>query len=170
VAHKQKEVIKLKGKTALSIALLMLIGAAIAGGFGTSTFAKGTLTATQTNAVTSAQTTAGPNVQEQYPNYTASITVPQNGDDANLASLAKITADQAKSAAATHLSASAADVKSVSLENENGNLVYSVQILKQGIMHDVKVDAGNGTVLFTEQGVDGAEAMEGVGGIQEIED
>ena len=151
----------MKEKTALSILLLILIGGAIAGAFGKSTLGTGTLATAQTNRATSSQMTAGPSVQEQYPNYTASITVPQDGNDANLASLAKITTDQAKDAAATHLSTSVADVKSVSLENENGNLVYSVQILKQGIMHDVKVDAGNGKVLFTEQGVDGTEAVEG---------
>lgn len=94
------------------------------------------------------------NVQEFFPNYQASITIPADGNDANLASLAKISPDQAKDAGASNLSAALSSVQSVSLGNENGNLIYSVQVVKQGTAYDVKVDAGNAKVLSVEQGVD----------------
>ncbi len=66
-------------------------------------------------------------------------------EDAKLQSLAKITAKQAKQAAETSVGGQASNVK---LENENGNLVYAVVIGKK----EVKVDAGNGKVLYTENG------------------
>lgn len=66
-------------------------------------------------------------------------------EDAKLQSLAKITSQQAKTAAETSTGAAASSVK---LENENGNLVYAVVIGKQ----EVKVDAGNGKVLYTDNG------------------
>ncbi|MFN6536567.1 MAG: PepSY domain-containing protein [Nostoc sp. EkiNYC01] len=64
---------------------------------------------------------------------------------AKLQPLAKITAQQAQQAAETSVGGKA---KSVKLENEDGNLVYAVEIGQQ----DVKVDAGNGKVLYAENG------------------
>lgn len=40
----------------------------------------------------------------------------------------------------------------VSLDNENGNVVYSVEIRTSTGIVDVKVDAGNGTVLALDSG------------------
>ncbi|NMF61695.1 peptidase [Brasilonema octagenarum UFV-E1] len=57
--------------------------------------------------------------------------------------LAKITAQQAQQAAETSVGGKASSVK---LENENGNLVYAVEIAQQ----EIKVDAGNAKVLYTE--------------------
>lgn len=67
-------------------------------------------------------------------------------EDAKLQPLAKITPEQAKIAAETSTGAKASSVK---LENENGNLVYAVAF---GQQQEVKVDAGNGKVLYTESG------------------
>lgn len=74
----------------------------------------------------------------------------ETNDDANeqhesvkLQSLAKITPQQALQAVETTQQGKARGVK---LENENGNLVYAVEIGQQ----EVKVDAGNGRVLYTE--------------------
>ncbi len=74
----------------------------------------------------------------------------ETNDDANeqkesvkLQSLAKITPQQAQQAVETTQQGKARRVK---LENENGNLVYAVEIGQQ----EVKVDAGNGRVLYTE--------------------
>ncbi|MBW4633043.1 MAG: PepSY domain-containing protein [Iphinoe sp. HA4291-MV1] len=68
----------------------------------------------------------------------------QEQQEANkLQTLAKITAQQAQQAAETSVGGKASRVK---LENENGNLVYAVEIGQQ----DVKVDAGNDKVLYTE--------------------
>ncbi len=100
----------------------------------------------------------------ETPSYVSSITVDQalydgmseDAEGAALAGQAKITADEAKNAA---LAANpGASVTKVELDNENGALVYSVE-LNNG--SDVKVDAGNGTVLVTEQ-ADGDEAGHGV--------
>ncbi|QGP93981.1 Peptidase propeptide and YPEB domain protein [Neomoorella glycerini] len=106
----------------------------------------------------------------QQPAYNASIKVanPQNDtdtevNDANekqgeaaesqaLQAKAKITADAAKDAA---LKAVPGTVKKVSLDNENGNLVYSVEVQTAGGIVDVKVDAGNGQVLARDNGRDG---------------
>jgi uncharacterized membrane protein YkoI len=67
--------------------------------------------------------------------------------------LAKITAQQAQQAAEAPQGGQASGVK---LENENGNLVYAVEIGTQ----EVKVDAGNGKVLYTETAKQENEANE----------
>ncbi|MBC7343013.1 MAG: PepSY domain-containing protein [Clostridia bacterium] len=103
---------------------------------------------------------------QQQPAYNASIKVanPQNDNDTEvneanekqneaaesqaLQAKAKITADAAKSAA---LKAVPGTVKKVSLDNENGNVVYSVEIQTASGVVDVKVDAGNGKVLAQDR-------------------
>lgn len=60
-----------------------------------------------------------------------------------LQSLAKITAQEALQAAQSTVAGKAT---SIELENEDGNLVYAVEIGQQ----EVIVDAGNGRVLYTE--------------------
>jgi len=111
--------------------------------------------------------------EQQQPAYTGSIPAPQDQeaqgeqDEAKaLAGMAKITADQAKEAALAQFPG--ATVGKVDLENENGNVVYSVQRTdKSGKAQDVKVDAGNAKVLATEaggpEGHDGHEAAETTG-------
>lgn len=69
--------------------------------------------------------------------------VKEGQEAANLQSLAKITPQQAQQSAQ---SAQAGTASSVKLENENGNLVYAVDIGQK----EVKVDAGNGRVLYVE--------------------
>ena len=64
-------------------------------------------------------------------------------ESAKLQSLAKITPQQAQQAAEAAQGGQASNVK---LENEDGNLVYAVVIGHK----EVKVDAGNGRVLYTE--------------------
>lgn len=75
-------------------------------------------------------------------------------ESTKLQSLAKITPQQATQAAEA---AQGGKSSSVKLENENGNVVYSVVIGKA----EVTVDAGNGRVLATEtnqeNGKEGAE-------------
>lgn len=103
--------------------------------------------------------------QQNQPGYSGSIPVPQDqsgqseADEAQaLQSQAKITADEAKNAALTQFPG--ATVKKVELDNENGALVYSVQLTDaSGKAQDVKVDAGNGKVLHVE--ADGPEGAEG---------
>ena len=66
-----------------------------------------------------------------------------------LAGQATISSDQAQAAA---LAANpGATVVKVELDNENGTLVYSVELSNSS---DVKVDAGNGAILYTDTGGD----------------
>jgi len=79
------------------------------------------------------------------PQYPCSIKVPEP-EPANLATLAKITPDQAKAAAQAARPGS--QVKQVELENENGCLVYDVEFVDGW---EIKIDAGNGKVLDQHQ-------------------
>lgn len=111
--------------------------------------------------------TANPNnnVNEQYPNYAGSITAPEDATDQQLAALATISADQAKAAALNDPTVAGGTVTSVSLDDENGNLVYSVEIAKGSTSYDVKVDAGTGGLLFIDQGIENE-----IGAVENLED
>lgn len=101
-------------------------------------------------------------VDEQQPQYTGSITVneaqykgmSEADEAAALQSKANITSAQAEAAA---LAANpGTTVVKTGLDNENGVLVYSVELTNG---KDVKVDAGNGKILHIEQsGNDATEA------------
>lgn len=92
--------------------------------------------------------------------YTSSIrfqSTQEVSDDTEakqLASLAKISSDQAKAFAEKSAGAAAFSVK---IEEENGNVVYSVSV---GIK-EVKVDAGNGAILQTETDEENPNQAEG---------
>ena len=133
----------------------------------------GNQTSTAAQSTTSDQETgaADKNTQDQQPGYTSSVTVPAdsnaNGETDEAASLqgkAKITADQAKAAGLAQFPG--ATIQQVGLENENGNVVYAVQLTdKSGKAQDVKVDAGTARVLNVEaSGADGSESQAGSGG------
>lgn len=96
------------------------------------------------------------------PSYKSSVTVPQtpdassNGSDnetadaATLAPLAKVTPEQASAAATAKVPGT---VGKVQLEDEDGNVVYGVEVTAaDGTVTDVKVDAGNATVLAQDSG------------------
>ncbi|GMQ86099.1 MAG: hypothetical protein BMS9Abin07_1671 [Acidimicrobiia bacterium] len=88
----------------------------------------------------------------QEPAYTGSVQAPAEDETlteaeetSELEGLAKITAEEAASKASA---AVPGDVTQVELDNENGTVVYSVEITDDaGGEIDVKVDAGDGTVL-----------------------
>lgn len=80
---------------------------------------------------------------------------PADSVDSQAAGQVAITADQAKSIAATHVSVQPSDVKSASLEDEDGQLVYSIEIAKAGGLFDVEVDAITGQVSSVEQEAEG---------------
>jgi len=103
-------------------------------------------------------------VDEQQPQYTGSITVDEaqykgmsEADEAAaLQSKSTITSAQAEAAA---LAANpGTTVVKTELDNENGVLVYSVELSNGS---EVKVDAGNGTVLHTEQAGNDATEVAG---------
>lgn len=121
--------------------------------------------------------TEGGEQSEDLPAYTSSITVADTGhgqDDtteaAALAKLATVTADQASQAA---LATVPGTLIKVELDNENGSVVYSVEIRTDRGVVDVKVDAGNGKVLAQESdsaehgGRDAADDATGANGRDE---
>lgn len=111
----------------------------------------GTLGLTGLTRVVSAKQPQSPVGIVRQHQSTIQVTQASHGDTeqqqkANkLQTLAKITAKQAQRSAEASVGGKASSVK---LENENGNLIYAVEIGQQ----EVKVDAGNGKVLYTENG------------------
>lgn len=79
----------------------------------------------------------------------------KDAQDKDLLSLAKISIEQAISSAQAK---QAGKVVGASLDNENGFLVYSVEIASKNVSAvDVKVDAGNGKVLKVAAAADNEE-------------
>jgi uncharacterized membrane protein YkoI len=128
----------------------VLVSIAIAA--GTAVGAAGIAAAASNTSTPSASTTSSSatDSQRQDPSYQSSVTIPEQAnrseaDEAKaLEVAARINSDQARQAA---LAAVPGTASNVSLENENGNVVYSVEVTANGTVTDVKVDAGNGTVL-----------------------
>lgn len=98
---------------------------------------------------------ADPGPDQQSPSYAGSITLSSSQDSGlseseeatALQSQAKISASEAEAAA---LAANpGTKVTKSEIDNENGALVYSVELSNGS---DVKVDAGTGQVLYTDQG------------------
>ena len=77
----------------------------------------------------------------------------QEKSESQLQNLAKITPQQAKQAAETAVGGTATKVK---LENENGSLIYAVEIGSK----ELTIDAGNGKVLSSENLGQGDKAEE----------
>jgi uncharacterized membrane protein YkoI len=73
----------------------------------------------------------------------------EGAESERLKSLARITPEQASAAALAQVPGT---VKKVELENEDGNVVYGVEIKTADGEKDVKVDAGDGRVLQVEKG------------------
>jgi uncharacterized membrane protein YkoI len=72
----------------------------------------------------------------------------EGAESERLKSLARITPEQASAAALAQVPGT---VKRVELENEDGNVVYGVEIKTANGDSDVKVDAGDGRVLHVEK-------------------
>ena len=125
----------------------------------------------QTDGETSDGRDGGPGSSGEStdPGYTGSVPAPADNvpdgqgtaadetqEGAALQSLATLTPSQAEQAA---LGAVPGTVAQTQLDNENGFVVYSVEITgADGTVTDVKVDAGNGTVLDKQVGGDGESA------------
>lgn len=76
----------------------------------------------------------------------------EGAESERLKSLARITPEQARDAALAQVPGT---VKKVELENEDGNVVYGVEIKTAKGESDVKVDAGDGRVLHVEHDGEG---------------
>ena len=72
----------------------------------------------------------------------------EGAESDRLKSLARITPEQASAAALAQVPGT---VKKAELENEDGNVVYSVEIKTADGESDVKVDAGDGRVLHVDK-------------------
>ena len=82
---------------------------------------------------------------EEKVTYHSSIQVPANLErESELQKLAKITKEDAVRAAKA---AAPGTVSGTKLENEDSNLVYTVEITNGNKTSEVIIDAGNGTVL-----------------------
>jgi uncharacterized membrane protein YkoI len=76
----------------------------------------------------------------------------EGAESERLKSLARITPEQARDAALAQVPGT---VKKVELENEDGNVVYGIEIKTAKGESDVKVDAGDGRVLHVEHDGEG---------------
>lgn len=92
----------------------------------------------------------------------------ETAESGTLQALAKISADEARAAA---LKAVPGTATKLSLDNENGNVVYSVEVQTAKGSTDVKVDAGNGQVLAqdSEQDNENAQGKDTQEGAQETD-
>jgi uncharacterized membrane protein YkoI len=138
---------KNSAKVALTIALFSILG--------TGTFLKSVRAAQIQNLVETIKPASIKAIAQDY--KITQIAESSNGDgdgetnderqdqqeSARLQSLAKITPQQAQESAEKAVGGQS---KRVQLENEDGDVVYSVLIDKK----DIKVDAGNGKVLYIE--------------------
>lgn len=103
-------------------------------------------------------TIGGVAMSAQKANPIGSIKI-KSDDEAGFAGMAKIPFDSAVKAA---LTAVQGKILRVELENENGYLVYGVEVVKADRqIVDVKVDAGDGKVLKIETDQKDSENQEG---------
>jgi len=110
---------------------------------------------------------AGADDENQDPNYAGIATIAVDeaslpeGEAAEaeaLAALATVTQAEAEAAA---FAAVSGEIVQTELEDENGFIVWSVEVRDAaGLVHDVKIDAGNGAVLGTQADDDDAEEAE----------
>jgi uncharacterized membrane protein YkoI len=97
-------------------------------------------------------------VSAQQTKHTGSIQI-KSDDEAGFVGMAKIPFDSAVKAA---LTAVQGKILRIELENENGYLVYGVEVVKSDRqIVDVKVDAGDGKVLKIETDQKDSEGNEG---------
>ena len=83
------------------------------------------------------------------PAIRGTIQLQQEGEQqATYSSLAKITLQQATTNASN---AQSGNISKAELQNEDGFLVYNVVVVSQDKkIHEIKVDAGNGSILRTD--------------------
>jgi len=130
------------------------------------------IAAASTSGSADATAPADDTTEVHEPTYTGSVQAPaedhslSDADEAKqLEPLATISADEAARAATGAVSG---DVGEVELDNENGAVVYSVEVTDAaGAQTEVTVDAGNGTVLSQQSDDD---EHEGDDKANEVED
>lgn len=143
----------------------LTIAVALAGGaFAATAVRADTPSPSPSASAKPAKPATGTGTEQQEPKITGSVQVPKtNGPEgseadeaAALAKLAKITSAQAEQAALAKFPG--ATIAKTTLDDENGSLVYTVALTDASkAAQEVKVDAGNGTVLAVEAGGEGNE-------------
>jgi hypothetical protein len=145
----------------------LTVAIALAGGALAATAVRADTPSPSPSASTKPAKPAGTGTEQQEPKITGSVTVPTTtgpeGSEADeaaaLAKLAKITSAQAEQAALAKFPG--ATISKTTLDDENGSVVYTVALTDANkAAQEVKVDAGNGTVLAVEAG---GEDSEGAG-------
>jgi len=112
------------------------------------------LTGLATATVAGSQVTLLADEPKNEPPIRGTVQLQQEGEQqATYSSLAKITLQQATSIASN---AQSGNISKAELQNEDGFLVYNVVVVSPDKkIHEIKVDAGNGSILRTD--VDSAE-------------
>lgn len=77
----------------------------------------------------------------------SSIQLSDNITEAQEKALAKIDVNEVNNILKTQFNGSVVEIK---LENDNGNLVYQAEVLKNNQITDVVIDAGNGKILASK--------------------
>ena len=105
---------------------------------------------------------------EVEPQYHSSIQVPRGvKKESELQKLARITREQAVQIAQ---GAAAGTVVESGLENEDQNLVYTVEVSNAGSTSEVIIDAGNGKVLAVQPDGDNESGDQNKGGDNDEDD
>jgi uncharacterized membrane protein YkoI len=157
MSMKSKSLTKVLGSLGVAAGLALGAAGIASAATGTSTTPKAPTRAVSTPAAPDKQDQQDPaGQQQQDPQLNGSVQATDQAgagesSDTALQALAKITPDQAKQAA---LAAVPGTVNKVDLGNENGTVVYDVEITANGTTTDVKVDAGNGKILGQDSGQD----------------
>jgi uncharacterized membrane protein YkoI len=115
--------------------------------FTTSALFPNTFAIYSNSTTTTANTTTPKLLQDENNDYNDELS------DHNLTKQVRIQPDEAILAATKNVSAQPSELRSLTLENENGHAVFSVDIFKPNSTQsvDVKVDAINGKVLRIDQ-------------------
>jgi len=151
-------------------ATILLASGLVIGGLGGGVLMTPSLPIAQAAPAAQAQPATAADDQGQAPSYTGSIPVDpaaatglsEAGEATALQGQATISATEAEAAALAAYPN--AKVVKTALDDENGYLVYSVE-LDNGM--DVKVDAGSSAVLATDSGADEAAVAESSTGERE---
>ncbi len=109
------------------------------------------------HAVTSGVGTEKSVAQKSSLHIDDSKEISDSQESAQLVSLAKITKAQAEAIALKNVQGT---VKESQLENDNGDVVYAVDVINGNTETEVIVDAGNGNVLKTQKD-DNSDAQDG---------
>lgn len=159
------------GDNKMKMLIGSVAGVALIGGTAAVGLSAANATTVPAPAPVQASQDGAENGEQQEPKLNGSITVPESAteqseadESAQLAELANVDPAAAEEAATGSVSGSS--VVSTELGDENGSLVYEVTVKDgAGTLTEVKVDAGNATVLDTEAGEDEAgEAADDQGG------